>query len=61
MLKNEMDILVIAHNICVAFDNISLKNQGDIIRRLREIEKSACADARSYLEQSELVRGVSND
>lgn len=52
MLKNEIDILVIAHNICVAFDDIDSKRQDVFVRRLREIEKDACAESRRQREIS---------
>ena len=51
MLKNETDVLVIAHNICVAFDDLDTKKQDFLIRRLREIEKDACAESRLQRER----------
>lgn len=51
MLKNEIDVLVIAHNICVAFDDLESKRQDVFVRRLREIEKDACADSRLQRER----------
>lgn len=42
MLKNEMDVLVIAHNICVAFDYVPTKEQDRYIRSLRAIERAVC-------------------
>lgn len=50
MLKNETDVLVIAHNICVAFDDIDSKRQDIFVRRLREIERDACTESSGQRE-----------
>ncbi len=42
MSKNEIDVLVMAHNICVSFDWLPVKEQEDIIKELRKIERGAC-------------------
>ena len=42
MLENEIDVLVIAHNICVAFDYVPIKTQARYLRALREIERAVC-------------------
>lgn len=46
MLKNEIDVLVIAHNICIAFDYLNTDVQDRYILRLRAIEKDVCRQAR---------------
>ena len=47
MLKNEIDVLVIAHNICVAFAFLNAKRQEYFIRQLRLIEKEVCEQVRA--------------
>ena len=42
MLKNEIDVLVIAHNICIAFDYVPVKKQDFYLHQLRMIEKEIC-------------------
>ena len=41
MLKAEMDVLVIAHNLVVAFDYLTDKEKKDILYRLRGVEHDA--------------------
>ena len=53
MLKNEIDVLVIAHNICVAFDYVPMKDQERYIRSLREIERAVCHKAVSERRKEE--------
>ena len=45
MLKNEIEVLVIAHNICVAFEYVPSKEQIYYLQQLRGIEKDACSMA----------------
>ena len=45
MLKNEIDVLVIAHNISVAFDYLSIKRQKYFVNQLRTIEQKVCEEA----------------
>ena len=47
MVKNELDVLVIAHNICVAFDFLNAKSQQYFVRQLRLIEKEVCGRVRA--------------
>ena len=46
MFKNEIDVLVIAHNICVAFAFLNAKRQEYFLRQLRLIEKEVCEQVR---------------
>ena len=49
MLKNELDVLRIAHNIVVAFEFLTLKDQERFLLGLNLIEKECCALARQKI------------
>ena len=45
MLNTEIDVLVIGHNICVAFGFLPIGKQVKYIRLLRDIERRVIDDA----------------
>ncbi len=55
MLKNEMDVLVIAHNICVAFDFIPARDQEKYLRQLRSVEREVIRVCRIEKRKQEVI------
>uniref|UniRef100_A0A6M3X4I1 Uncharacterized protein n=1 Tax=viral metagenome TaxID=1070528 RepID=A0A6M3X4I1_9ZZZZ len=53
MLKNELDVLVITHNTCIAFEYLTPKKQEYFVRQLRMIEREICAAAQSAKQKTE--------
>jgi len=53
MLKNELDVLVIAHNVCIAFDYLPPKKQEYFLGQLRIIEKEVCTEAQFAKQKEE--------
>lgn len=45
MTENKTDVLVIAHNICTAFDYLTREEEETFLFRLRAVEKDCCQRA----------------